>query len=346
MKRKGFTLVELLVVIAIIALLMGILMPALAEVRRMAYRVLCGSNLRGISNAFGVYSTENDGDYPRAGGKGSTRIGLTSASIGADWAVKPVSGTPPAGQSVEEYVFKGNTPPRATISSSLYYLIKYSSTSPKQFVCKGDVGAKVFDLAWYSATIQIDELAYAWDFGLDDGDDETPLPGECVSYAYHLPYNHQNKFFGDTATYRGYPLYAGLNPSAAVLADRNPYLDKNVDYIEGIRVDEIDPSWDSADGELIDNDKTLNSACHGRDGQNVLFIDGHTEFEKKPNCAIEKDNIYKFWIRPNFSGVDAEHRQFGTHPFKDQLKYGTLKNATTGPKHEQDSCLLNEYNAK
>ena len=71
MKRKGFRLVELLVVIAIIAALLAILMPALAEVQRMAHRVLCGANLGGLAKAFGVYANENDGDYPRAGGRRS-----------------------------------------------------------------------------------------------------------------------------------------------------------------------------------------------------------------------------------------------------------------------------------
>jgi len=56
MERKGFTLVELLVVIAIIALLMGILMPALARVRQVAFRMVCGTNLSGIGKAMLIYA--------------------------------------------------------------------------------------------------------------------------------------------------------------------------------------------------------------------------------------------------------------------------------------------------
>ena len=71
MKRKGFTLVELLVVIAIIALLMGILMPALSRVRQIAFRVVCGTNLSGIGKAMLIYSNDYDDELPRSGGRNS-----------------------------------------------------------------------------------------------------------------------------------------------------------------------------------------------------------------------------------------------------------------------------------
>ena len=61
MKKTGFTLIELLVVIAIIALLMGILMPALQKVREQAKGIHCVSNVRSLAMAWFMYQDDNDG---------------------------------------------------------------------------------------------------------------------------------------------------------------------------------------------------------------------------------------------------------------------------------------------
>jgi len=59
-KTTGFTLIELLVVIAIIAILMGILMPSLQMVKKMAQSITCSSNLRSLMIAWNVYAGDND----------------------------------------------------------------------------------------------------------------------------------------------------------------------------------------------------------------------------------------------------------------------------------------------
>jgi prepilin-type N-terminal cleavage/methylation domain-containing protein/prepilin-type processing-associated H-X9-DG protein len=60
-RRKGFTLIELLVVIAIIALLMGILMPALSAAKKLASGAACMGNQRSLSIAWVIYADDNDG---------------------------------------------------------------------------------------------------------------------------------------------------------------------------------------------------------------------------------------------------------------------------------------------
>ncbi len=64
--RKAFTLIELLVVIAIIAVLMGILMPALSRVKAQAQEVSCRANLRQYGVVQNLYLADNDALYPSA----------------------------------------------------------------------------------------------------------------------------------------------------------------------------------------------------------------------------------------------------------------------------------------
>src|SRR4051812_9319433 len=61
---SGFTLVELLVVIGIIAVLVGILLPALSKARKQGYKTLCESNQRQIVQAILIYSQNFKGALP------------------------------------------------------------------------------------------------------------------------------------------------------------------------------------------------------------------------------------------------------------------------------------------
>jgi len=82
-KEKGFTLIELLVVIAIIAILAGMLLPALNQAKEKAKQADCTSKLSQIGKAFFQYAMSFDDAYPAVKDPATGKFGDQSQSAEA-----------------------------------------------------------------------------------------------------------------------------------------------------------------------------------------------------------------------------------------------------------------------
>lgn len=81
----AFTLIELLVVIAIIAILAGMLLPALAKAKEKSRGTLCTSNMRQVTLALKVYADDNDGVFMQFGRSGTSPNNLLANATATWW---------------------------------------------------------------------------------------------------------------------------------------------------------------------------------------------------------------------------------------------------------------------
>jgi prepilin-type N-terminal cleavage/methylation domain-containing protein/prepilin-type processing-associated H-X9-DG protein len=252
-RKAGFTLVELLVVIGIIALLISILLPSLNRARETANRVKCASNLRQIGQAILLYSNDQRGGaFPRSVANAGTALTATQTST---WGTNIV-GNEVFG--VAEGPGTTQRPYNNDITASLFLLLRTQDITSEVFTCP-------------SSNAEKDNYG---------GGTNAPINRTNFTSSKNLSYSYQHPFPGTAAIGRGFKLNNTLGAEFAVAADINPGTTAPDNVVA------VDSTSSAKDMRMA------NTNNHDKDGQNILFGDGHVAWESNPFVGVNRDNIY------------------------------------------------------
>ncbi len=265
-KNRAFTLIELLVVIAIIALLVGILLPALGKARASARQLKDSTQVRGIVQALVVWASNNQSSYPLPSVIDPT-LNTTPQGTAANWEPKNTTGN-----MMSLLIQNGNISPEICISPAeantgkVQRDDKYEYTAPTGAPVPANAlwdpkfhGVPSDGATGYSGTAE---------FLMADPNSTAGIGNQ--SYAHVVPFGKRRNQWSDT-----------YNSTEAVFGNRGPTYAANDSAI--YPVTGRWPLVTTPNGGGIDSPTLLIHGGRNTWEGNIGYNDNHVNFETKPN---------------------------------------------------------------
>ncbi len=271
-RKKGFTLIELLVVIAIIALLIGILLPALGKARQAARRLKDQTQVRGILQGLVTYASNHSDSYP-----------LPSRTDRGNNTLMAAAGTSPAAKDLTRHIFSiivfdGTIAPEMCVSPSEpngayqeYSLYEFDTPSAITQMDRAELA--LWDPAFVATPL--DNSTNSDSASLFSYTENPATQGiGAFSYAHTPPFGKRKAMWSNTFV-----------ATEATLGNRGPVYeqDGSADDAQWVLFDDGGDSGDGTDPVGLASQTLLTHGSRTSWDGNIGFNDNHVAFANRPD---------------------------------------------------------------